>query len=486
MLNLNPKILGIIGFTLLFGLAHALPPSSALADERDIQLPDIGDPASKVLSLAEEQELGTIILGQIRSSLDVINDPELYTYIQSLGTRLVTAGIDADLNFTFLIIVSPAINAFATPGGVIAVNTGLIQATENESELAGVMAHEIAHVKQRHLARAYANATQVSVATALGVLAGIAATAFGSPEVGSAALHSAIAAGAQSQLTFTRTNEQEADRIGMELLANATYDPDGMPRFFERLHKRTQLNAGPVLEFLSTHPVTLSRISDTRNRASQYTGEFVEDSPKFQYAKARLLGLTASPHSIVNAYDRNIGDNAPHPTESYNYALALMRLGKARQAIKVLQMLKERGNEPVLIELALAQAHSGANNYAKAISILQRLNQVYPNHESIVYYLAQNLIDIGKPMEALRTLENPIRDGHHNPLLDSLKARAAAEAKLPWISHEAMAEYYIEYGQYGAAMDQFELALREPNIDSVTQARVRSKRKNLQRLKDER
>ncbi len=487
MLNLYPKFLGSICLAFLLGLSHKLLVSSALAEERDILLPDIGDPASTVLSPAEEQELGKVILGQIRSSLNVINDPELDTYIQSLGTRLLTAGINADLNFTFLIIVDPTINAFATPGGVIAVNTGLIQATENESELAGVMAHEIVHVKQRHLARAYAHANQVSIATALGVLAGIAATAFGSSEVGAAALNSSIAAGAQSQLTFSRANEQEADRIGMELLANAAYDPQGMPRFFERLHKRTQFNAGPVLEFLSTHPVTLSRISDTRNRALQYRGKFIEDRATFQYAKARLLGLTASPNSIVNEYERTTNSNrAFHPTERYTYALALMRLEKTQQAIRVLKILKEHEDETVLIDLALAQAHRAAGNYRKAVSILRRLNQIYPNHESIVYYLAQVLIDMGKPMEALMTLENLIRNGQHNPPIDSLKAKAAAEANLPWISHEAMAEYYIAYGQYGAAMEQFELALREQKIDSVTQARVRSKRKTLKRLKDQR
>ena len=471
----------------LFGLSLGLVWYSAPAEGRDIRLPDIGDPASTVLSPAEEQKLGAVILGQIRSSLNVINDPELDTYIQSLGTRLVTAGINSDLNFTFLIIAAPSINAFATPGGVIAVNTGLIQATKNESELAGVIAHEIAHVKQRHLARAYAFAKQVSVATALGVLASVAAMALGSTEVGSAGLHSAIAAGTQSQLTFTRTNEQEADRVGMELLANAAYDPQGMPRFFERLHKRTQLNAGPALEFLSTHPVTLSRISDTRNRASQYQGEFSEDSPRFQYAKARLLGLTTSPHEIVNAYEKTEDLNkAPNLTAQYTYALALMRLGNGKLAIKVLKRIKERESEIVPIDLALAQAYSSINDYPKAVSILRRLNQIYPNHESIVYYLAQSLIDMGKPMDALMTLDNLIRTRHHNPPIDSLKARAAAEAKLPGISHESMAEYYIAYGQYGAAMEQFELALREQHIDAVTQARIRSKRKTLKSLHDRR
>jgi predicted Zn-dependent protease len=469
------KIRYIIYLIASFGLCLALL-SANHAGENEIQLPDFGDPADSIISPMQEQELGTVILSQIRNTLKVVNDPELETYIQSLGTRLVSAASDAHFPFTFLIIADPAINAFATPGGIIAVNSGLIQTAENESELAGVMAHEIAHVKQRHLARAYANAGQINIATALGVLAAVIAGAY-NPEVGSAALHSAIAAGAQAQLSFSRANEQEADRIGLELMANAAYDPKGMPEFFGRLQKRTQLDTNPALEFLSTHPMTLSRISDTSNRASQYRGKFQQDSMRFQYAKARLLALS---------YDESKLDNKiPSLTDSYTYAIALTRGGKAQQAITVLSKLNARATDTFPIELALAQAYSAAKLYPKAVSILDKLNNIYPNNESIIYHLAQNLIDMGKPSMALENIENLIHYRSPGPTLAIVMARAAAEAKRPWTTHEAMAEYYIAYGWYPDALEQFELALKNQDIDTISQARIRAKRKILKNKLDE-
>lgn len=453
----------------------------------EIQLPDIGDPATSILSPAEEQRLGSVILSQIRRSLNVINDAEIHTYINSLGTKLVTAGLDSDIDFTFLCVQDPTLNAFAAPGGIIAVNTGLIRATASESELAGVVAHEIAHIKQRHLARAYANASQINIATALGVLAAI-ATGIYNPELGGAALHSTLAAGTQATLSFSRDNEQEADRIGMQLLANAKFDPMGMPDFFTQMHRHSQINSGPVLEFLSTHPVTLSRISDTRSRAAQFSGPFLKDSERFQYAKARIVALTTNPATIIDQYESKIKiGKLTNNADRYMYAIALTRLKRSDEAITLLTRLKENEHTDLLaINLALAQAFLAADEPAKASAVLKKLDKIYPSQEAIVYYLAKSLIDLNRPREALSKLEHISVYKHNNPLLEGLKAKAAAEANLPWISHEAMADYYIAYGQYGSAMDQFELALSDNRIDAVAQARIRSKRKELRRLNEQR
>jgi predicted Zn-dependent protease len=471
------------GLVLLMLLSQGIAPPNALAKNEDIQLPDIGDPADTILSPSEEQQLGTIIISQIRSSLNVVDDPELDAYVQSLGTRLISAGLDSNIEFTFLLLADPAINAFAAPGGIIAINTGLMLASENESELAGVVAHEIAHIKQRHLARAYANASKINLATALGVLAAIAGGIY-NPALGSAALQTTIAAGAQAQLAFSRANEQEADRIGLMLLANAGFDPMGMPHFFERLHKRTQLNSGPILEFLSTHPVTLSRISDTKSRAVQYEGPFVNDSISFQYAKARARALTATPASITATYENAIQKGRiPAPTDRYSYAVAITRSGNALKAVNLLSRLKKEKNDSLFIDLALAQAYIAAGKYSLAHNLLTRLDQIYPNQEVILYYLAKCQIDMNTPREALSTIAKLPQRERQSPRIDTLRAKAASKANLPWISHEAMANYYMAYGQYGAAMEQLELALRQTNIDGITQARIRSKRKALRELK---
>ncbi|MEN8131412.1 MAG: M48 family metalloprotease [Pseudomonadota bacterium] len=485
----DPSVIGValkspsrMASIVLMALALCLPFSTTHSRQEDIRLPDIGDPANQVLSPAEEQQLGSDILGQIRSSLNVVDDPELDTYIHSLGIRLVTAGLDSDLDFTFLYIGDPSLNAFAAPGGIVAINTGLIRATESESELAGVLAHEIAHVEQRHLARAYANASQIGIATALGVLASIAAGIY-NPELGGAALHSTIAASTQARLSFSRANEQEADRIGMGLLANAGFDPMGMPNFFERMHRHNQFNAGPILEFLSTHPVTLSRISDTRSRAAQYPGPFIKDSKRFEYAKARVTALTANPSSIIDHYNATKRQGKPlSATDKYAYAIALSRAKKPYRAIKFLNQIKDSEPETLAIEMALAQTYLAAARPGNALEILEKLNAIYPKQDAIVYYLAKSLIDMNRPAEALERLEQLSLNQHKNPRFDALRAQAAAEAMRPWLSHEAMADYYIAYGQYGSAMEQFELALRENEIDPIAQARIRSKRKELRKL----
>lgn len=458
-------------------------PTTHSANE-DIRLPDIGDPASAVLSRAEERRLGSMILGQIRSNLRVLNDPEMDTYIQSLGTRLVSAGVDSDLKFTFLLLVDPSINAFAAPGGIVAVNTGLLTTSNTESELAGVVAHEIAHIEQRHLARAYANASKINLATALGVLASIAAGLYNS-ELGGAALHSTIAAGAQAQLAFSRSHEREADRVGMALLVNANFDPQGMPNFLQRLHKQTQLNAGPIPEFLSTHPVTLSRISDTRSRAAQYRGPFERDSERFQYVKARTIALTAAPSAIISHYEQSRRKTKnTTPVNDYMFAIALTRSGDPKKAITVLRKI-EQDAEILPVQLALAQAYLGADRANKAQEILRRLDDIYPNQEAIVYYLAQSLMDQGRPADALARLGKLTNANGHNPSLDQLRAQAAQLADEPWLSHESMASFYMAHGHYSEALQQLELALNDYRIDAVAQARIRSKRRELQSLSEE-
>jgi predicted Zn-dependent protease len=455
----------------------------AQAANEPLRLPEMGDPASAVLSPTQEKILGETLLTQIRGALSVLKDPELKDYLQALGTRLLSAGVDSDLDFTFLMIRDPAINAFAAPGGIIAVNSGLLLAADNESELAGVMAHEIAHVEQRHLARTYANAGTINLKTALGVLASIIAGAYGGADVGSAALLSSVAAGAQAQLAFSRANEEEADRVGIRLLAASRFNPQGMPNFLQKLHKYTQLNAGPIPEYLSSHPVTLSRVSDTRSRALQYSGPFRDDSPRFQFAKARVLALTSDPNALISRYEESKrAGEANDMTDRYAYALALIEAGEPARALEVLRTIDKTEDAGLPVDLATAQAYLSASQSDQALRVLKRLNEIYPRQESIVYYLARALIDQGEPQAALNQLELVTREEGHNPALDELRAEAAAKADLPWLSHEALADYYGAYGRFGAALEQLELALNAHNIDDVARARIRSKRSRLLEL----
>ena len=216
------------------------------------QLPDFGDASSAALSPADERELGAIFMRQIRAQLPVIDDPEIEDYAQSLGYKLLSGAGEGSLDFYFFVIADPIINAFAIPGGYIGIHSGLITSTESESELAAVIAHEIAHVTQRHIARSIAAAEGTQYATLAAVIAGILIGTQNS-QAGQAAIAGATAAGTQSRLNFTRSNEQEADRVGINMMAKAGYDPRAMPAFFEKLDTASRYYSKPP-EFLSTPP----------------------------------------------------------------------------------------------------------------------------------------------------------------------------------------------------------------------------------------
>lgn len=440
----------------------------------DIQLPDIGDPASQALTLAQEEALGREILKEIRRNLPLLKDTELNSYVRSLGLRLVSSSPDAQSNFYFVLIDDPAINAFATPGGVVAINSGLILAATNEAEVAAVVAHEIAHVTQRHLARMYAGSDKVDIATGLGILAAILVSAYSS-ELAEAALYSSIAAGQQQRLNFSRANEQEADRIGITTLANAGFDPHAMPSFFERMQRLSFGSPDATLEYLSTHPVTTSRISDSAARADQYSGQYTKSSIEFTLTQARIRALTTEPKDLLSTYQAT-----PVPARTlairYVQAIALRRAGRYAESIALAKALAAERDDILAFKLAVAEAQIGAGAASDSMALLRTLDGVYPRYAPVTVLLAQALIQTGDPSEARRKIEGLIATQSDDPELHKLRAEAAAREGLIALSHESMADYYLAHGQVAAAVEQLELALKDTRIDETTEARIRSKR----------
>lgn len=449
-------------------------------------LPDIGGPASADLSPAKEIELGRILIAEVRGHLPVSNDPELSQYIHSLGTRITSGGLNSSFPFTFLLVSNPDVNAFALPGGIVAINSGLLTLGQAESEVASVFAHEIAHVTQRHIARNFSNSKSLSVISALTLLGSILAAAYGS-ELGQAALITSQAGIQQAQLAYSRGYEQEADRVGMQLLVSANIDPQGMPAFFERLNKHTQLNRGVVPEFLSSHPLTINRISESKALANQYKGNFTSNTIHFNYARARTIAITTNPTQLIDHYRKKAKSTAElDDTDNYIYAIALSRAGKSNQAIRRLEQIRVNVDNELTIKLAKAQINIAAGQTRKAKQSLESLDQVYPNNISIVYYLATSLIEENQAQLALQKLDRLGTTHQKNPAIDKLKARAASKANMPWRSHESLGDYYAAHGQYGTAMEQIQLSLRSPGIDANSKARVEAKKIQLRESRKKR
>jgi len=457
----------IISFLIL------LLPQISLAETN---LPDIGGADSSALSVSKEIELGSILVSEVRRSLAIANDPELSQYIHSLGTRITTGGLNSDFPFTFLLAFDPVVNAFALPGGVIVMHSGLITLGEKESEVASVMAHEIAHVSQRHIARNFANAKSFSVVSALALLAGVIAAASGSGEIGQAAIVGSQAAQQQRQLAYGRSFEEEADRIGMQLMVSANIDPQGMPAFFERLNQHTQINRGRIPEFLSTHPLTTRRISESKTRADQYKGRFASNTLNFDYAKARIIAITANPAQKINELrSKAKADGGLSSTDNYIYAGLLTRTGKYSEALRRLNKINANIDNELTLKLGRAQIYTAAGQPSKAKSILEKLDEIYPNNLSIVFHLASALIDMDQSTYALEKLDR-LKTNQQNPAIDRLKAKAASSANRQWRSHESLGDFYAAHAQYGSAMEQIQLSLRSPGIDANSKARIEAKR----------
>lgn len=318
----------------LLGLFLTIVGVASLSAAQDFQLPDMGSPADGLLSVATEAQIGRQVYANLLSTGAVMTDPETQEYIQDVGLRLVAhANIKRGQRFHFFVVNSPVINAFALPGGYIGVHSGLLLATANESELAGVLAHEISHVTQRHISRAvFANqrASTLNLATMLGaILVGVAAGADADMVAGAVSIGQGMAI--EQQIAFTRNNEYEADRFAVEVLANAGFDPQGLPDFFETMSRKASSLSREAPTFLRTHPVSADRMAETRDRTRDYPPVDAVDSPEYELTRGRLRHLISSRPELSLEFFSEEGqkpENIEKLEFQYGHALALMELGR--------------------------------------------------------------------------------------------------------------------------------------------------------------
>lgn len=434
-----------------------------------VELPDLGTSADRVMSPADEARIGAEFFRSLRQQIDLVEDPELQAYIRSLGYRLA-AHSGANTDFHFFIVRDPRINAFAAPGGYVGFNAGLILEARNESELAGVVAHEIAHVSQRHIARSSEAANDMSLPMAASL---IAAVLLGGqdPELGQAALAATMAGGTQYRINFTRANEAEADRVGIEMLASAGFDPEGMPSFFERLQARDRLGAPVVPEFLRTHPVTLSRIADSRSRATGYQVASREDHGDFHHARAKLRILLddREPRALVDHFRKALEQEGKPGWARYGLALALAEDGDHGAAMAQLKQLRADHPQRLAYRIALARLQRLAGEPDRAASIYRTALDLYPGNPALVRYLATTLLDEGRSDEARALLRDYLRRHDSGPAFYQLLARAEGEGENSARRHAALAEYHYRTGRTPEAIRLLRRALEATDDESLEQ-----------------
>ncbi|NOR68543.1 MAG: M48 family metalloprotease [Methylomarinum sp.] len=437
-----------------------------------IQLPDMGDSSGTLISPAQEQELGDAFFRSLHAKIKINQDTEIQQYIQSIGKQLV-ANSDLPSNpFHFFVVLDNQINAFAGPGGYIGVNSGLILLTESESELASVMAHEVAHVTQRHLYRAFEAASKLSIPTAAATLAAI-LLGTQSPALGQAALIAIQAGSIQFQIDFTRDNEKEADRVGMKTLADSDYNPRSMPVFFERLQQSSRYYGQGIPEFLRTHPVSASRISDTRGRSNKYPYKQYPDSQGYLFTKAKLRVITAKNKKIALDYFKSrehLGTKEQQAIARYGIALIQLESLNYLAAESIFQQLATQYPEQPHYAYALAKTALEAQQYEKALKLFKQGLNHFPSNNALKTEYISTLLKAKRPKKAKAILQSLPYQMKQQPLYFELLAETYAELNQPAESHRYIAEYYYAIGQTKFAILQINLAKKAKDINFYLQA----------------
>lgn len=422
-------------------------------------LPDLGDESAAALSPQDERAIGEEFMRQARAQLEILDDPELNEYLQQLGKR-ITAGVEGQTGFHFFLINNNTINAFAVPGGYIGVHTGLLLAARNEAEVAAVLAHETAHITQRHIPRLIAESRRISGPALAAMLAGILIAASGG-QGGEAALALTTAGLAQHELNFTRSFEQEADRIGMTILNTAGYDARAMPASFEQMEIQSRLYENNLPEFLRTHPITGRRIAESRNHAESFPLRANPDDTGFIHMRARLQVLGNKPEVALRIFRGNLENHTPATlADRYGYAFALFtnkRFDEARQEINLL--LKQKPDY-VPYHILHAEIELASGNNSAGINAYTAAARRFPHSLALTQRQASALLKTGKAVQARQILDKAVRVHAQEPLLYKLLASAAGETGKHMEAHRAFGEYYFLIGQPRAAIEQFQLATR--------------------------
>lgn len=461
-----------------------VPPLPATSSD----LPDIGSPGDSVLSRDRELQIGRSIYRSLIDTDRVMSDPEIQEYVQDIGQKLSAQAHDGDFQFNFFVVNDNAINAFALPGGYIGVHSGLILATNSESELAGVMAHEISHVTQRHISRAvYANQRNsiLSMAAMLGAI--LLGAAGGSSDAITGAIATAQGVTAQQQINFTRANEYEADRVGVGVLAAAGFDPEGMPAFFETLARQTGPLASQAPEFLRTHPVTVNRIAETRERAASLPRPEVQDAAGYSLTKARIRVLTSpTPEKALDFFlgeqqnPKSIGNLGT----DYGVALARMELGQYDIARDQFRNLRTAHPGVIPFHTEQANAELALGNRSQAFAIFDQAMALFPRNVPLTVHYAEALLangDAKKAHHILLDLLNNVPPTAKQVRLIALAASAAGDTAE---AHYYMAELHLIKGDATMAADQLRLALSIPGLNSVQKARFNARLEQIQEWVD--
>lgn len=468
------------------GLFLVLIPSFLINSEET--LPELGDASSSAISLSSEYKLGRLYMAQLRRSLPDLQDPIVQDYTEHMIYRLSEYSQLEDRRLEIMLINNKDINAFAAPGGTIGVYSGLIYHADDEGQFASVLSHELAHLSQRHFARRIQRQQDRSLSNALIILASVAIAASSSPE--------AIMAGQQvleqQAMSYSRSNEQEADRIGFLTLISAGFNPDSMPQMFEKLQSLSRLSGANDLEFLRSHPLTKKRISDSRNRAREIQGSNYKNSLEYRLIKQRIsisfYKTSRQAVSQLKQENRRAKNNEDKIISGYGLALALSRDNKYSQALEEVRKTLKLDKENLILQTALLEIHLDAKNGLEAVAVGNKLLEMNPGNYPVSMFYARALMDQQAYDEAENTLKDLLLKRKEDPQIWYWLAEIQGLNKKIIGLHQSRAEYFYLTANYDRAIEHLryalELAGNNFQLNEVIQSKIESIFATKEQLKD--
>lgn len=439
-------------------------------------LPDLGDASSAILTPEQEYRLGRAWLRGLRSQVALLDDPLVQDYVDHLVYRLASYSDLQEPDLAIVIVNSRDINAFAVPGGVIGLNAGLFLHAQSEDEVAAVIAHEIAHVSQRHFTRRYADSKRVNRAMLAGILASLAVAIAGDAEAGMAGMVASQAGAIQAQLAYSRHHEREADRVGMQTLVNAGMDPYAMPTFFERLLRSQQFSGKPP-EFIMTHPITETRVADSKSRAQSMPRPPLKHSEDFFLIKYRLQALyMRDVNEALNTFKKQYHEGSSYVQQALGFGLAIaaIRAKDFTLADNTLARLQQQNPDQIWFTLALAESMERQKRHKEAVNLSRKVLDISPGHYGASIILARNLMAQNE-LDQARALLERLQWRHPTLATHEMLAKIWTDKKDKARSHLAHGEIFFAKGQEQKGIQQLRYALKysEDNFALYSQVKAR-------------
>ncbi|WP_020584746.1 M48 family metalloprotease [Endozoicomonas elysicola] len=466
-------------------LTTALTAFSSATMSSTLNLPSLGDTTSGIISQQEEYQLGRSWLKVLRNQTPMVSDPQLKDYLENLIYRLAASSQLQDHRLVPLVINSPVLNAFAAPGGIVGVNTGLFLNAETEAQFAAVLAHELAHLSQRHYARNVEEARNKSIPTAAAILGSILIMATAGGDAGAAALTSTVAGMQSAQLRFSRQFEREADNLGITTLAKAGFDPQAMPEIFEEMNKASRYGSRPP-EFLLTHPVTENRIADSRARADQMSAQKLRTSKgslNYQFMRMRAAVLNSkNHHEMARQFNKELNSGLTKASAATRYGLALasMKTRDFKEAERQMESLLQKYPENPHLIMTQASLEAQAGKTKQGLARIDQALSINPDSYPLLATRAEILLKQQNYIEARNELLKLSRLRPEDPDIWFELAEVQGLADDIVGLHQSRAEYFFLNGNTDDAIKHLQYAVKMAGDNFSLKSKLQQKLTDMQ------